>query len=82
MAGIEYDARDDEMLEEIEDAEAAPAPRLRSKVAPVKKQKGRGFKSERDEDAAQPYAAGRYESLGSTGVGPQKCAWHDVHSTT
>lgn len=73
MAAIEYDAREDEMLEDLEEAEPAPAPRLRSKVAPVKKQKGRGFKSERDEDAAQPYAAGRYESLGSSGgAGPQK----------
>jgi len=73
MAAIEYDARDDEMLEDVEEAEPAPAPRLRSKVAAAKKQKGRGFKSERDEDAAQPYTGGRYESLaGSGGAGPQK----------
>ena len=77
MAAIEYDAREDEMLEDLEEAEPAPAPRLRSKVsAPMKKQKGRGFKSERDEEAAQPYAAGQYESLGSSsGAGPQKCAF-------
>jgi len=73
MAAIEHDVRDDEMLEDMEEAEPAPAPRLRSKVASVKKQKGRGFKSERDEEAAQPYSGGRYESLaGSAGAGPQK----------
>ena len=75
MAAIEYDARDDEMLDEVEE-EAAPAqPRLRSKIAPAKKQKGRGFKSDRDEEAAPPYTGGRYESLPATsGAGPLKCA--------
>ena len=73
MAAIEYDARDDEMLDEVEE-EAAPAPRLRSKVAPAKKQKGRGFKSDRDEEAAPPYTGGRYESLPAiSGAGPLKC---------
>ncbi len=74
MAAIEYDANDDEMLEDVEET-AAPAPRLRSKVAPAKKQKGRGFKSERDEEAAPPYTGGRYESLpAASGAGPLKCA--------
>ncbi len=77
MAAIEYDARDDEMLEEVEE-EPAPAPRLRSKVV-AKKQKGRGFKSDRDEEAAAPYSGGRYESLPATsGAGPLKCALASV----
>lgn len=50
------------------------APRLRSKVTAVRKQKGRGFRGDAmDEDEPAERQAGRYDALDSdSGPGPQK----------
>lgn len=75
MATLEYDeAGGDDMLEDT--AEVQPAPRLRSKVTAVRKQKGRGFAGEAmEEDEPTERRGGRYDILdGGSGPGPQKCA--------
>mmetsp|Transcript_9361 Transcript_9361/g.26742 ORF Transcript_9361/g.26742 Transcript_9361/m.26742 type:complete len:165 (-) Transcript_9361:184-678(-) len=61
---------DDDVMEEEEDFEEAPAPRLRSTIASTKKQKGRGF---RERAGGDDYSRGAYESLESaSGPGPAK----------
>ncbi len=73
MGDVEFEPKDDEMLD-LDGADAQPAPRLRSKVTSVKKQKGRGFRGEADADAPPDRNVGRYESLDTgSGPGPQKC---------
>lgn len=73
MADVEFEPNDDEMLD-LDGAEAQPAPRLRSKVTALKKQKGRGFRGAADPDAPPDRHVGRYESVETgTGPGPQKC---------
>ena len=83
MAAVEYEVADDEMLDDSVEVQAAP--RLRSKVTAVRKQKGRGFRGEAmDDEQPEERRGGQYDALSAgTGPGPQKCAcryhgksWH------
>lgn len=80
MAAVEYEMAEDDMLDDTVEVQAAP--RLRSKVTAVKKQKGRGFKADLgDADEPAERRGGRYEALeGGTGPGPQKCEQLQPHA--
>lgn len=72
MAAVEYDMAEDDMLDDTVEVQAAP--RLRSKVTAVKKQKGRGFKGDMEIDEPAERHGGRYDALeAGSGPGPQKC---------
>ena len=67
------------MLDDTVEVQAAP--RLRSKVTAVKKQKGRGFKGDMDIDEPPERHGGRYDALeAGSGPGPQKCEQLLLHA--